>query len=145
MKANGSYKLATRDTDIRRPEKLSDLAKWTKFWELLTTYLGRDRGAALTPLSYLVCENEEVLREHHDAEYQSIPERLIETSTLNGTHFNLDNCTLYNEFKLLVVDRPGWSFIEKFERFTKDGRRAVLALKSQAEGTSAKATRPPMH
>jgi hypothetical protein len=140
MKADGDYKLATEDTDIRKPEKLSDLAKWTKFWELLTTYLGRVKGAALTPLSYLVREHEEVTPAHHDAEYQSIPERLIATTALNGTHFDLDNRTLYDEFKPLVVDGPGWSFIKKFDR-SKDGRGAVLALKSQAEGTSAKLTR----
>jgi hypothetical protein len=141
MKADGNYKLATEDTDISKPEKLSDLAKWTKFRELLTTYLGRVKGAALTPLSYLVREHEEVTPVHHEAEYPSIPERLIATTALNGTHFDLDNCTLYDEFKPLVVDGPGWSFIKKFDR-SKDGRRrAVLALKSQAEGTSAKLTR----
>ncbi len=39
-----------------------------------------------------------------------------------------------------MVDGPGWSFIKKFDKL-KDGRRAVLALKAQAEGTSAKLTR----
>ena len=140
MKADGDYKLATEDTDIRKPEKLADLAKWTKFWELLTTYLGRVKGAALTPLSYLVREHEEVTPAHHDAVYQSLQERLIATTALNGTHFELDNRTLYDEFKPLVVDGPGWSFIKKFDK-SKDGRGAVLALKSQAEGTSAKLTR----
>ena len=140
MKADSDFKLATEDTDIRKPAKLTDLAKWTKFWELLTTYLGRVKGAALTPLSYLVREHEEVTAEHFDAAYQSLQERLIATTAMNGTHFDLDNRTLYDEFKSLVVDGPGWSFIKKFDK-TKDGRSAVLALKSQAEGTSAKLTR----
>jgi hypothetical protein len=39
------------------------------------------------------------------------------------------------------VDGPGWSFIKRFDKNKKDGRGAVLALKSQAEGTSAKLTR----
>ena len=39
-----------------------------------------------------------------------------------------------------MVDGPGWSFIKKFDR-AKDGRNAGLALKLQAEGTSAKLTR----
>ena len=39
-----------------------------------------------------------------------------------------------------MVDGPGWSFIKKFDKL-KDGREAVLALKAQAEGTSAKLTR----
>lgn len=35
---------------------------------------------------------------------------------------------------------PGWSVVKKFDR-TKNGRATVLALKIQAEGTSAKLTR----
>jgi hypothetical protein len=140
MKADSDHKLATEDTDIRKPEKLADLAKWTKFWELLTTYLGRVKGAALTPLSYLVREHDEVTEEQRDAENQSTQERLIAITAFNGTHFDLDNRTLYDEFKPLVVDGPGWSFIKKFDKL-KDGCGAVLALKAQAEGTSAKLTR----
>jgi hypothetical protein len=140
MKADSDHKLATEDTDIRKPEKPTDLAKWTKFWELLTTYLGRVKGAALTPLSYLVREHDEVTEEQRDAEYLSTQERLIAITALNGTHFDLDNRTLYDEFKPLVVDGPGWSFVKKFDKL-KDGRGAVLALKAQAEGTSAKLTR----
>lgn len=140
MKADSDYKLATEDTSIRKPEKLVDLAKWTKFWELLTTYLGRVKGAALTPLSYLVREHDDVTAAHLAATYASTQERLIATTALRGTHFDMDNRTLYDEFKPLVVDGPGWSFIKRFDK-TKDGRKAVLALKSQAEGTSAKLTR----
>lgn len=140
MKADSDHKLATEDSDVRKPERLTDLTKWTKFWELLTTYLGRVKGAALTPLSYLVREHEEVTQEQRDAEYQSMQERLIAITALTGTHFDLDNRTLYDEFKPLVVDGPGWSFIKKYDK-AKDGRSAVLALKAQAEGTSAKLTR----
>ena len=140
MQADKDYKKATEDTDIRKPEKLTDLVKWTKFWELFTTYLGRVKGAALTPLSYLIREHVVVTQEQLDAVYGSTQERLITTTALSGAHFDLDNRTLYDEFKPLVVDGPGWSFIKKFDR-SKDGRGAVLALKTQAEGTSAKLTR----
>ena len=140
MQADKDYKRATEDTEIRKPEKLIDLVKWTKFWELFTTYLGRVKGAALTPLSYLVREHEAVTPDLFDAEYGSVQERLIATTALSGTHFVLDNRTLYDEFKPLVVDGPGWSFVKKFDK-SKDGRGAVLALKTQAEGTSAKLTR----
>jgi hypothetical protein len=47
---------------------------------------------------------------------------------------------LYDEFKPLVVDGPGWGFVKKFDRM-KNGRGTVLALKSQAEGLSAMITR----
>jgi hypothetical protein len=140
MKADKDYKLATEETDIPKPEKLTDLAKWTKFWELLSTFLGRVKGAALIPLSYLVREHQEVTAEILNADYDSIQDHLIATTALSGTHFDMDNRTLYDEFKPLVVDGPGWSFVKKFDK-QKDGRGAVLALKTQAEGTSAKITR----
>jgi hypothetical protein len=140
MKADKDYKLATEETEIAKPEKLADLAKWTKFWELLSTFLGRVKGAALIPLSYLVREHGEVTAEILNAEYESVQDRLIATTALSGTHFDMDNRTLYDEFKPLVVDGPGWSFVKKFDR-TKDGRGAILALKTQAEGTAAKIMR----
>jgi hypothetical protein len=140
MQADKDYKKATQDTDIQKPPKLNDLVKWIKFWELFTTYLGRIRGAALTPLTYLIREHDEVTEEILAADYSSTQERLVAITALSGAHYDLDNRTLYDEFKPLVVDGPGWSFVKKFDR-TKNGRAAVLALKMQAEGTSAKLTR----
>ena len=140
MKADQDYKKATEDTDITQPTKLTDIVKWTKFWELFTTYLGRVKGAALTPLTYLIRDHEVVTAEMLDATYATTQERLIATTALRGAHFELDNRTLYDQFKPLVVDGPGWSFIKRFDK-KKDGRGAVLALKTQAEGTSAKLTR----
>lgn len=46
-------------------------------------------------------------------------------SSLNGTHFDLNNRTLYDKFKSLVVDGPEWIFIKKFDK-SKDGHGAVL-------------------
>lgn len=140
MKADKDYRKATQDTDIQKPPKLTDLVKWIKFWELFTTYLGRVKGAALTPLTYLIREHDEVTDEIRAADYDSTKERLIATTALSGSHYELDYRTLYDEFKPLVVDGPGWSFVKKFDR-AKNGRGAVLALKTQAEGTSAKLTR----
>lgn len=140
MKADHDYKKATEDTDITQPTKLTDMVKWTKFWELFTTYLGRVKGAALTPLTYLIRDHDVVTAEILNATYATTQERLIATTALSGAHFELDNRTLYDQFKPLVVDGPGWSFIKRFDK-KKDGRSAVLALKTQAEGTSAKLTR----
>ena len=110
MQADKDYKMAMEDTEIQKPEKLTDLAKWTKFWELLSTYLGRVKGAALIPLSYLVQEHEEVTDEIQNADYSSTQERLIATMALSGTHYDLDNWTLYNTFKpWLLMDLAGAS------------------------------------
>jgi hypothetical protein len=106
---------------------------------LFTTYLGRVKGAALSPLSYLVRDHTEVTDDIRTAEYASVQEKLIATTALSGAHFDLDNRTLYDEYKPLVVDGPGWSFIKRFDK-AKDERAAVLALKTQAEETSAKLT-----
>jgi hypothetical protein len=137
MKDDKDYEAATKDTEIHKPEKLAYIGKWTKFWERLSTYLGRVKGAALIPLTYLVHKHEEVTPEIQNTEYGSVQERLIATMALSGPHFELDNQTLYNELKPLVVDGPGWSFIKKFDK-KKQGRKAVLTLRMQAEGTSAK-------
>jgi hypothetical protein len=98
IQADKDYKMATEDTEIQKPEKLG---------ELLSTYLGRVKGAALIPLSYLVREHEEVTPEIQNAEYGSTQERLIATTALSGTHYELDNRTLYDQFKPLVVGGPG--------------------------------------
>jgi hypothetical protein len=58
--------------------------------------------------------------EIRNADYGSIQEWLITTTALSGTHYELDNCTLYDTFKPLVVDGPGWNFIKKFDKH-KDG------------------------
>jgi hypothetical protein len=63
MQADKDYKLVTEDMDIQKPEKLTDLVKWTKFWELLSMFIGRVKGAALIPLAYLVHKHEEVTPE----------------------------------------------------------------------------------
>ena len=99
MQANKDTKLATENTEISKPEKLADLAKWTKFWELLSTYLGRVKGAALIPLSYLMQEHGDVTPEIRNTDYGSVQERLIATTAHSGTHYELDNCTLYDTFK----------------------------------------------
>ena len=74
-----------------------------------------------------------------EADYASVQEQLIAATVLSGSHFELNNRTLYDEFNPLVVDGPDWSFIKKYDKL-KDGRSAVLALKTQAKGTSAKLT-----
>jgi hypothetical protein len=53
------------------------------------------------------------------------------TTFREGRHYELDNTTLYVELKTLVVDGPGWAFfVRPFDK-RKNGRAAVLALKSK--------------
>jgi hypothetical protein len=41
MQEDSDYKAATSETEVQKPIELVDLAKWTKFWELFSTYLSR--------------------------------------------------------------------------------------------------------
>jgi hypothetical protein len=139
MKEDLDYKEATKEAEVQKPIKLANLSKWSKFYELFSTFLSQIKGAANTPLSYLIWEHEEVTQEMLDADYASTVDCLFATTVLEAAHFYLDNRTLYNELKPLVVDGPGWAFIRKFDK-AKDGRKAVLALKAQAEGLSSTLT-----
>jgi hypothetical protein len=140
MKEDLDYKEAMKEAEVQKPIELTTLSKWSKFYELFSTFLSRIKGAANTPLSYLIREHEEVTQEMLDADYALTVNRLVATMVLEGAHFDLDNHTLYDELKVLVVDGQGWAFVRKFDK-AKDGRKVVLALKAQAEGLSSILTR----
>ena len=141
LKNNKDQKRARDDIVVTKPIILKDMTKaWTKFSELLVTYLGCTIGAAEIPLTYLIREHGDVTPEIQDADYDNDEDRLVATTVLAGPHFTIDNTTLYEELKPLVINGAGWSFIKQFDR-TKNGRGAFLALKNQAEGQSAKLTR----
>jgi hypothetical protein len=74
------------------------------------------------------------------ATYALDVDRHIAMTVHEGKHFELNNMTLYDDLKSLVVDGPGWAFVRRFDK-TKNERAAVLALKAQAEGVSSKLTR----
>jgi hypothetical protein len=133
---------ALKDQVPTKPTKLGwDLLLWPKFWEQLKTYMSQCRGAACIPIVYLVHETEVITPDMHDmALYDSVDEYMMATTILSGDHFKIDNTRLYNDLKPLVIEGAGWAFIKKFNR-SKNGRGAMLALKRQSEGNSAKRTR----
>mgnify|MGYP001328444443 FL=1 len=141
LKNNKDQKRARDDIVVTKLIVLKDMTKaWTKFSELLVTYLGCTIGAAEIPLTYLLREHADVTPNIQDADYDNDEDHLVATTVLTGPHFTIDNTTLYEELKPLVINGAGWSFIKQFDR-TKNGREAFLALKNQAEGQSAKLTR----
>jgi hypothetical protein len=136
MQTDDDYEAAMKETEVQKPIPLVDLAKWMKFWELLTTYNSRTKGAANTPLLYLAREHGDVTPEIAAAVYASDVDRLVATTVHAGVHYDFNNRTLYDELKPLVVDGPRWAFVRRFDK-AKDGRAAFLALKAQAEGPAA--------
>lgn len=127
---------ATKDSTPVKPPVLKDLAKWRSFWDQWVTYTGQLRGAALIPLTYVFREHEIEPYDDLMADvYEDNDERFVARTRLTGVHYAADNKRVFNEFKALIADGPGWPFIKQFNRKT-DGRSAILALKLQAEGNS---------
>jgi hypothetical protein len=110
--------------------------KWETFWDQLKTYMGRLRGAAKRPLSYVFGDHAIVDPAMHLLAYDDHDLRLIATTELQGPWSEVDNHHIYDEFKALALKGPGWSFIKSFDR-TRNGREAILTLRRQCEGTSA--------
>jgi hypothetical protein len=75
------------------------------------------------PLAYLIRNHEEVTDEIRNAVYDSEGDRLIAITTLLGSHYDINNKTLYEELMPLVVDGPGWGFIKKLTSLVMGERR----------------------
>jgi hypothetical protein len=126
----------TEDKDITKPKEKADLTKWEKFWKQWKLYMGRLRVAAKCPLVYVFRDHQLVDPAIHLLNYNDHDKCVINTTSLTGPWFELDNQRVYKEFKALVLKGPGWSFVKAYDR-TKNGRGAMLALWRQCEGTSA--------
>ena len=139
MKERRDRKTAQEATPEKPPE-LKDLGSWRTFWEKFDTYLSQIFGAAEIPLTYVYREHVEVTQDMRQADYVSNDERYFNITVLEGSHFREDNKRVYEELKTTLIDGPGWSFIRRFDQ-SKNGRAAVLAIKTQAEGRAAEDTR----
>ena len=131
---------AKKDQKPNLPDVLKQEKEWFKFWEKLKNYLGQVRGAAKVPLSYVVRDHEEVTLAIRNAEYDSHTKRVSATLLLSGQHYNVDNESVWEIIKSLVIDGFGWNYVKRYDR-SMDGRSAVLALRRQCEGKTSIKTR----
>ena len=132
-------KEAAKDKDASKPDGFKKLINWALWNESFQNYLRQILSAAKIPLIYLTRDDIEapgdVLLDQ--ADFGSHTKYLIEATTLEGRHYELDNPRFYCKLLSFVVNGEGWSYIKKFER-SQDGRSAYLALKMQCEGTASK-------
>jgi hypothetical protein len=129
------------DEDIKTPSQFASMSSWPSWMELFKTFLGQHRSVvAGTPLSYVIRDEDAVTPEMLAAVYDSVDDDLIGTSMLEGEAFVRDNQRVYDLLKPLIIEGPGWPFMQPLNRH-RDGRGAFKALKAQAEGRSAVATR----
>ena len=75
-----------------------------------------------------------------EADYDTHTKRVTAIVLLSGEHYAVDNVSLWEIVKSLVIDGFGWSFVKKFDR-SMDGRGAVMALRRQCEGKTSIKTR----
>ena len=127
---------------VPKPPPLKSLADWHKFWNLMKTCLSQHFGAALCSLLYLVRapDNNGIVPLTQELFNGDHNDFLVNQMPLVGLHFVRDNCWFYDLLKTLVIDGPGWAFIQSFDT-RRDGRAAVLALRRQCEGTAATSLR----
>ena len=72
--------------------------------------------------------------------YASHARKVSDIILLSGQHFAVDNESVWEIVKTLVIDGFAWSFVKQYDR-TMDGRAAVLALRRQCEGKTSIKTR----
>jgi hypothetical protein len=102
--------------------------------------MGQVYGAADVPLNYIYGEGGDMTQAIRLATYHTDKEEGIATTFLQENHYHLDNKRVWNEFKPLIVDGPGWPFIKIYEK-VNDGRKVVLDLWSQNQGENSRIIR----
>ena len=136
-------KRAMKDDDNKPPEELKSFSTWVLWEEAFLTYISRIRSTVSdVPLSYLVRDYEVPSPEVLAVEYDTIDEDIIATFRMYGPAYKADNKRFFDLLKPLVVNGSAWPFIQNFAKGGgKNGRKAFLAIKSQAEGQAAQSTR----
>jgi hypothetical protein len=98
-------KEAAKDKDASKPDGFKKLINWALWNESFQNYLRQILSAAKIPLIYLTRDDIEapgdVLLDQ--ADFGSHTKYLIEATTLEGRHYELDNPQFYRELKSFVV------------------------------------------
>jgi hypothetical protein len=102
-------KIREKPTNV--PEKLTSLKNHKTFKELFVVYLRQFQSvAAGMPLSYVIRKNAAVTAEQHLATYPTIDDDLIATASHATPSFCIDNGTVFDLLKpLVIVVRVGLS------------------------------------
>ena len=136
MCANEIEISARKDQTPIMPDPLKMEKDWFKFWEKLKNYYGRVRGAAKIPLAYTIRDHDDITDLIRNAENDTHTKRIMAIVLLSGEHYAVDNASLWEIIKTLVIDGFGWSFIKRFDK-NMDGRAAILALHRQCDGKTS--------
>jgi hypothetical protein len=133
---------ASKDVEVTKPEKLMNLKNWQAFWEKWGNYMGQVYGVVDIPLQYVYQGHDVVTIEMRNRPYETDKKEGTAMAVLETNHYLLDNKRVWNKFKPLVVDGPGWPFIKSYENAT-NGRGVVLDLWSQNQRENSQIIRKP--
>jgi hypothetical protein len=96
------------DAKMKLPDKFKLTSKWVVFAESIDTYLNRLKGQGRIPLNYVIwIEAESKI----GAVYATEQELLVATIPIDSDLYNLDNKRIYAIIKKLILEGPGWSYI----------------------------------
>jgi hypothetical protein len=98
---------ARKDQAPTKPDPLKAEKDWFKFWEKLKNYLGRVRGAAKIPLTYLIRDHDTATEEISNAVYDTHVKKITAIILLSGKHFTVDIVSLWEIVKGLMIDGFG--------------------------------------
>ena len=141
LHADEIEKAARKDQTPTMSDPLKNEKDWFKFWEKLKNYVGRIRGTAKIPLTYTVRDHNVPTASMLTNTYDTHTMKIIDIVLLLGDHYWVDNMSLSEILKGLVIDGFGWSFVKQYDK-KMDGRLAVLALRRQeCEGKTSIKTR----
>jgi hypothetical protein len=129
----------SKDVDVTKPEKLTNLKHWQAFWEKWDNYLWAKcmEQPADIPIQYIYQGHNVVTIKMQAKPYATDELQHMATVVLETNHYNLDNKRVWIEFKPLIVDGPGWPLIKSYENAT-NSHGAVLDLWSQNQGENSR-------
>ena len=123
------------DVDI---PKLNESKDWNSFKESFIMKLNLFKGVREIPIDYVI---DDTVRQYTRANMLlgeqnivDIDDESMKTRTVHfGQGFKIDNRTVWNKLKVVLLDKPGYNHISQFNA-TRNGRAAWKALITYFEG-----------
>ena len=120
------------DVEITVPD-FKDNSNWVKFRDAVKAKMSRTIGSRGIPVSYVIDMNPRAIT-RPNAAYLEVetpnienPETFVSSAVHFGPDFKVDNRTVWDILKALLINTPGWYHISDYDR-TRNGRQAWSSL-----------------
>lgn len=116
----------------KRVEKIQTGIDWYTWNEKFENYLSSIRGVEDVPLTYVI-RRDKPPGWDPETDSSNEEEKLIYQVALFGAAFEDDNKVVFSKLMEVTLGEPSYEWIRRFEA-TKDGRQAMITLRSHCEG-----------